>query len=114
MSQYDFAVESYSRDISTHELALVEIKRLSSINSDLCKDHNTLLVDGVRKERALAEREELVNSLLAANEVFIKLLKGVKDEREGLKELLREVRQGLVDGEVPESLLKKIDLKKLF
>lgn len=59
--------QSFGRDVSTHELALQEIQRLSKINEELVDSHNSLLIYGARtddKLRAIAARNlELEDSL---------------------------------------------------
>ena len=46
------------RDISTHELAIAEIERVSKINEELVNTHNTHVIMGARAEARIRELEQ--------------------------------------------------------
>jgi hypothetical protein len=49
---------SFGRDVSTHELALQEIERLSKINIELVGSHNNLLISRARLDDKVRELEQ--------------------------------------------------------
>jgi hypothetical protein len=81
MNEQEEKVSSFGRDVSTHALALLEIKRLSEINLGLVNDHNTLLLSGSRQATRLG----------AATSALYRVL----DHKDATKELKDLIWEGL-------------------